>query len=98
VISCCLPAIAKLADVHVVLKILVLWHQTPANVRHCTINNLVAAEELVVMITPCASSAFNRNRFQGVSDISAGKKSSLKLKTREVDKTFMIVDASSLIW
>ena len=49
------------------------------------------------MITPCALSAFNRNRFQGVSDISAGKKSSLKLKTREVDKTFMIVDASSLI-
>jgi len=29
------------------------------------------SEELVVLITPCPLSAFNRNRLQGVSDIGA---------------------------
>jgi len=36
------------------------------------------AEEFVVLIAPCPLSAFNHNRLQGVSYISADKKSSLK--------------------
>ena len=52
---------------------------------------LYVAEEVVVLITPCPSSAFNHERMQGVSDVGAGKTAACN----EKQGSFRAVDVSS---